>query len=70
MQNTKTVHEKKKQEDKLAKIFDTNYDKNNNSNEDYQKPINFRSSFSVLNFGTCPIYRVSHLKLTQVIWLC
>ena len=55
MQNTKTVHEKKKQEDKLAKIFDTNYDKNNNSNEDYQKPINFRSSFSVLNFGTCPI---------------
>ena len=55
MQNTKTFHEQKKQEDKLATRFDTNHDTNGYCDKDCQKPINFRSSFSVLNFGTCPI---------------
>ena len=55
MQNTKEVHERKKQEEKLATRFDTNHNVNDNCNEDYQKLIDFRSSFSVLDFGTYPI---------------
>ena len=46
-------------QDKLARRFDTNHNTNDSSNEDYQKLIDFISSFSVMNFGSCPIQHVT-----------